>query len=55
MTDVSLYFDHGFLGTQGTNTNQANNIKNLSTLGISRIAFAQTDNGSGTFLLHTRK
>ncbi|MCE2844132.1 MAG: hypothetical protein LW604_02785, partial [Sediminibacterium sp.] len=30
---VSLSFSKGYIGTQGTNTNKANNIKNLSTLG----------------------
>ena len=38
---VSLTFTKGYLGTQGSNTNQANLIKNLSTLGIARISFGQ--------------
>lgn len=48
--DVSLFFASGYMGTQGTNTNQADGIKTLSTLGITRAAFVQTDvNGDGLF------
>ncbi len=43
---VSLGFSSGYLGTQGTNTNQANNIKKMSTLGIARITFGQSYAGS---------
>ena len=46
---VSLTFTNGYLGTQGSNTNQANNILTFSTLGIARASFSQPDNGSGTF------
>ena len=42
---VSLAFSKGYLGTQGTNTNKANNVKNLSTLGISRVSFGQSYSG----------
>jgi gliding motility-associated-like protein len=42
---VSLSFSKGYIGTQGTNTNKANNIKNLSTLGISRVSFGQSYSG----------
>ncbi len=48
--EVSVTFDKGYIGTQGTNTNQANDISNLSSAGITRIAFVQTDaNGDGKF------
>ena len=39
---VSLAFTSGYLGTQGSNTNQADGIKKLSTLGISRVSFGQS-------------
>ncbi len=42
---VSLTFSKGYLGTQGSNTNQADNIKNLSTLGIARVSFGQPYSG----------
>ena len=42
---VSLAFAKGYFGTQGTNTNQADNIKNFSTLGISRVSFGQSYSG----------
>ena len=45
--NVSLAFTNGYIGTQGSNTNQANGIKKLSTLGISRVSFSQSY--SGTF------
>jgi len=38
---VSLSFINGYLGTQGSNTNQADNIKKLSTVGIARVSFSQ--------------
>ena len=38
---VSLAFSSGYLGTQGNNTNQADLIKKLSTLGISRVSFLE--------------
>jgi gliding motility-associated-like protein len=44
---VSLTFSKGYIGTQGSNTNQANNIKNLSSLGIARVSFGQSY--AGTF------
>lgn len=44
---VSLTFSNGYLGTQGSNTNQANSIKKLSTLGIARVSFSQSY--AGTF------
>jgi hypothetical protein len=48
--EISVAFTTGYLGTQGTNTNQANNIKTFATLGISRAAFVQVDaNGDGKF------
>jgi gliding motility-associated-like protein len=48
--EVNLLFGQGYIGTQGTNTNQANGILNLSTLGISRIGFSQDDaDGDGLF------
>lgn len=39
--DATVAFNKGYLGVQGTNTNQANDIKNLATLGISSISFSQ--------------
>lgn len=45
--NVSLTFAKGYLGTQGSNTNQANMIDNLSSIGINRIGFSQPY--SGTF------
>lgn len=42
-----MTFSNGYLGTQGSNTNQANNIKKLSTLGIARVSFSQSY--AGTF------
>ena len=48
--EVNLLFGQGYIGTQGTNTNQADGILNLSTLGISRIGFSQDDaDGDGLF------
>ncbi len=48
--EVSLLFNIGYLGVQGTNTNQANGILNLATLGISKIGFFQSDaDGDGLF------
>ncbi|MFM6966710.1 MAG: hypothetical protein ACKOWI_05055, partial [Rhodoluna sp.] len=48
--EVSVTFDSGYIGIQGTNTNQANGIHNLANAGITRIAFVQTDaNGDGKF------
>jgi VCBS repeat-containing protein len=48
--NVSLFFADGYLGTQGNNTNQANNIRTLATLGVTRAAFVQVDvNGDGLF------
>ena len=47
---VSVSFMDGYIGIQGSNTNKANGIKLLSEMGISRIAFLQTDvNGDGLF------
>ncbi|MFN6245346.1 MAG: hypothetical protein ACK4V7_04480, partial [Chitinophagaceae bacterium] len=47
---VSLSFSSGYLGTVGSNTNQADDIKKFSTLGISKISFNQVDaNGDGKF------
>lgn len=43
LADLSVYFTSGYLGTQGTNTNQANDIKTFSWLGIEKIAFVQSD------------
>ncbi len=43
LADVSVFFTSGYLGTQGRNTNQADNIKTFSTLGIQKIAFVQDD------------
>ena len=40
---ISVAFKQGYLGTQGTNTNQADNIKTFATLGILRASFEQTD------------
>ena len=42
---VSLAFLKGYIGTQGSNTNQADNIKNLSTIGISKVSFGQSYSG----------
>ena len=39
--DATVAFNKGYIGVQGTNTNKANNILNLSTLGISSISFTQ--------------
>lgn len=39
--EVSVPFYEGFIGTQGSNTGQANNVLNFSTLGISRVSFFQ--------------
>ncbi len=50
LAELSLVFDTGYLGTQGTNTNQSNNIKTFTTLGIKYAAFVQNDaNGDGLF------
>jgi hypothetical protein len=38
---VSLSFVNGYMGRQGSNTNQANIIKKLSTIGIARVSFSQ--------------
>jgi len=47
---VGLILQSGFLGTQGNNTNQANSILKLETLGIRGIGFFQVDvNGDGKF------
>ena len=47
---VSVGFFDGYVGTQGTNTNQSNAIKTLSTMGIARVSFMQSDaNGDGLF------
>lgn len=47
-TVVSAPFSEGFIGTQGTNTQQANNIKLFNTLGIAR-AFLQQNTDNGRF------
>jgi gliding motility-associated-like protein len=48
--EVSLSFTKGYLGTQASNTNTSDNIKNFTTLGISRVSFNQVDvNGDGLF------
>ncbi|MFT6828629.1 MAG: hypothetical protein ACJAZV_001922, partial [Roseivirga sp.] len=48
--EVSILFSQGYIGIQGNNTNQADGIVNLNTLGISKIGFFQTDtNGDGKF------
>jgi len=48
--EISILFGEGYIGIQGNNTNQANGILNLATLGISKIGFLQTDvNGDGLF------
>lgn len=45
-TIVSAPFTKGFIGTQGSNTQQANNIKLFTTLGVARAYLQQnTDNG----------
>ncbi|RKT00767.1 gliding motility-associated C-terminal domain-containing protein [Flavobacterium sp. 123] len=44
--NVSLTFSKGYLGTQGSNTNQANSINNLSNIGINRISFSQAYAGA---------
>ncbi len=50
LAEISVYFTDGYLGTQGTNTNQANSIKKFSTLGIERASFVQEDtDGDGRF------
>jgi gliding motility-associated-like protein len=46
-SQVSITFSSGYLGTQASATQQTNNIKNLSTLGISRVSFSQSY--AGTF------
>ena len=38
---VSLTFSKGYLGTQGSNTNKADAIDNLSSVGIARVSFRQ--------------
>ena len=43
---VSLTFSNGYIGTQGSNTNQADNIKKLATMGIVRVSFGQPYAGS---------
>ena len=50
LEEVSLAFTSGYLGTQGSNTNQANNIKNLATLGIKYVAFVQPNGVNGHFV-----
>ncbi|MRD55560.1 hypothetical protein GH816_03265, partial [Betaproteobacteria bacterium LSUCC0115] len=55
MADISIYFKTGYLGTQGTNTNQANDILTWQTLGISRVSFVQSDtDGDGLFDVGTQ-
>ena len=49
-SQVNIAFSKGYIGVQGNNTYQANNIKNLSTIGIARVSFGQVDtNGDGLF------
>jgi hypothetical protein len=48
--EVSLIFSEGYAGTQGTSTNQVDNIKTLQALDIVRAGFFQSDtNGDGKF------
>lgn len=42
-SEVSVAFSDGYLGTQGSNTQQANNIVTFSTLGIRSVSFSQVD------------
>lgn len=49
--EVSLLFADGYVGTQGTSVNKADNIQPLTNIGIRTIGFFQTDTGSGTFTL----
>lgn len=47
---VSLVFDRGYFGTQGTNTNKANDILKFASLDVARVAFIQDDlDGDGQF------
>ena len=49
-SQVNIAFSKGYIGVQGNNTYEANNIKNLSTIGIARVSFSQVDtNGDGLF------
>ena len=49
-TDISVTFYAGYIGVQGANTNKADSINNLSTLGISSVTFIQNDaNSDGVF------
>ncbi len=44
---VSVPFKVGFIGTQGSNTQQANNVVNFSTLGLTSVRFVQvSSNGA---------
>ena len=45
---VSVPFNEGFVGTVGSNTQKAANIKTFEALGISRIVFSQ-NSGSSSF------
>lgn len=45
---VSVPFNEGFVGSVGSNTQQARNIKTFATLGVSRIVFWQ-NSSSGQF------
>jgi Cys-rich repeat protein len=50
--ELSLVFNEGYLGTQGTNTNQSDAIKTFATLGIDHMAFIQYEDdetGDGLF------
>jgi hypothetical protein len=48
--ELSVPFPEGFIGTKGTNSNQASGVLNFATLGIVRASFYQ-DSGSGQFTL----
>ncbi len=47
--NVAVNFETGFIGTRGNNAQDANNVLNFSTLGISYVQFYQS-NGSGAFV-----
>ena len=43
---VSLSFSNGYLGTQNSAVQSTSNIKNLASIGISRVSFSQSYSGS---------
>ncbi|MEL1232195.1 MAG: cadherin repeat domain-containing protein, partial [Candidatus Neomarinimicrobiota bacterium] len=48
--NIAVSFEEGFIGTRGNNSQNANNVLNFSTLGVSYAQFYQSDDdGDGLF------